>query len=44
MDNAKAINTPMSTSTKLDMDIDGECFDKKILQGYDRQFTVPHSN
>ena len=29
MDSAKAINTPMSTSTKLDMDTNGECFDQK---------------
>ena len=33
MDSAKAINIPMSTSTKLDMDINGECFDQKTYRG-----------
>ena len=32
MDSAKAIN-PMSTSTKLDMDINGEYFDQKTYRG-----------
>ena len=33
MDASKAINTPMSTSTKLDMDESGESFDKKTYRG-----------
>lgn len=33
MDSTKAINTPMRTSTNLDMDIDGECFDQKTYRG-----------
>ena len=30
---SKAINTPMSTSTKLNMDKSGESFDQKIYRG-----------
>ena len=32
MDSAKTINTPTSISTKLDIDIDGECFDQKTYR------------
>ena len=31
IDGSKSINTPMSTSTKLDIDESGESFDKKNL-------------
>jgi len=33
MDNSKAINTPMSTTTKLDMDENSENFDQKTYRG-----------
>ena len=33
MDSSKAINTPMSTSTKLDIDESGESFDRKAYKG-----------
>ncbi|CAL9121112.1 unnamed protein product [Musa textilis] len=33
MDNVKVINTPMSTSIKLDMDHDGKNFDQKTYRG-----------
>ena len=33
VDNAKGINTPMSTSTKLDINTNGECFDQKLYKG-----------
>ncbi|CAL9120640.1 unnamed protein product, partial [Musa textilis] len=33
MDGSKAINTPMSTSTKLDMDESGESLDQKTYRG-----------
>ena len=32
MDSSKAINTPMSTSTKLDIDKSGESFNKKTYR------------
>ena len=33
MDSSKVINTPLSTSIKLDMDYDGENFDQKTYTG-----------
>lgn len=33
MDSSKAINTPMSTSTKLEVDESGENFDQKTYRG-----------
>ena len=33
MDSSKAINTPMSTSTKLDIDESGDGFDQKTYRG-----------
>ena len=33
MDSSKAINIPMSTSIKLDMDNNGKNFDQKIYRG-----------
>ena len=32
LDSAKVNNTPMSISTKLDMDNEGECFDQKTYR------------
>ena len=31
MNNSKAIDTPMSTSTKLEIDENGESFDQKLI-------------
>jgi len=33
MDSSKAINTPMSTFTKLEVDESGESFDQKTYKG-----------